>query len=69
MRIVKDSKKSAAASQIAKIFEDHFAALPPAERVKREKAFDKAISKIGSSSKSLEFPKPQATRRVSRRTA
>ncbi|HEV2201193.1 MAG TPA: hypothetical protein VGR73_15355 [Bryobacteraceae bacterium] len=66
---MKDAKKRAAASQIAKIFEDHFAALPQAERATREKAFDKAIAKIGSPSKSLELPKPQATRRVSRRTA
>jgi hypothetical protein len=61
MEAVKDSKKGAAASQIARIFDDHFAALPKAERAKREKAFDKVIARIGFPSKSLELPKPRKT--------
>ncbi len=52
--IVKDSKKgsSKAAEEIVGVFEAHFAKLPPRERVKRERAFDKVLANVGSRAKS-----------------
>jgi len=66
---VKGSKNRSAAGELAKIFEEHFAGLPPEERAEREQAFDEAVAKIGSPSKSSESSRPQESRRVSRPSA
>lgn len=58
-----------ASKDLAGIFEEHFAKLPPLERANREQAFDKAVAKIGFHAKSSRSSGPRATRRAARRIA
>jgi hypothetical protein len=65
--IVKASKKISlkAAEEIVGVFEAHFAKLPPKQRAKRERTFDKVLSNIGSHAKSATPAEPRANQRPS----
>lgn len=68
--VVKATRKqfSKAAQELAKTFETHFASLPPAERKKRERDFDRAVAKVGGSrAKSARSSPPVANRDLSQR--
>jgi len=58
-----------AAEKLADLLHQHLAELPPADREARSRAFDRAVSKLGTRAKSSAPPKSAASRARVRRHA
>lgn len=65
----KKSRLDEAAEQLTNILEKHLAGLSPKDREAKARAFERAVAKVGTRSKSEELPRTPATRRSVRRPA
>jgi hypothetical protein len=63
---MKKTKLDKAAEKLTALFERHLAELPASDRDARDKAFHRAVVRIGSRAKSEEPPKKAASQRVFR---